>query len=217
MEMNRYGVRLAALALSLLVAQSLVAYEPHLSSNAVREAYFLGQGDAARLKEFLDPYVKHLPLPKTGLRVAEIEIQTPFKEVVLHARQQSVGYSAQQAEADYRSHKDVILVRVRLYLTPTYPEVTEVTTPSGAKGVKLVPPDFWRDVSIHVSQQKALVEKRISGTPVYSGGKGVSVLTGAEVEMEYDAAQVASAPLVVEVVPPNGQKITAEFDLAKLR
>jgi hypothetical protein len=215
--MTRYRVRWAALALSLLVAHTLVAYEPHLSSNAVREAYFLGQGDAGRLKEFLDPYVKQLPPPKTGLRVAEIEIQTPFKEVVLHARQRSVGYSAQQAEADYRSHKDVILVRVRLYLTPTYPEVTEGTTPSGAKGVKLVPPDFWRDVIIHVSQQKALVEKRISGTPLYSGGKGVSVLTGAKVEMEYDAAEVASAPLVVEVAPPNGQKITAEFDLAKLR
>jgi len=65
--------------------------------------------------------VKRPPLPKSGPHIAEVEFRTPYEQVVLRARQAPGSYSAQQAEEDYRAQPDLVLVRVRINLTPTYP------------------------------------------------------------------------------------------------
>jgi hypothetical protein len=37
------------------------------------------------------------------------------------------------------------------------------------------------------------------------------------VELSFDAAQILSAPMIVEVSSPDGQHIVANFDLDKLK
>ncbi len=209
------------LGMSLLLVQTALPYEHPLDGHAVREAYFLGQRRDEKTAKLLARYLKRPPLPKTGPHVAEIEIRTPYEQVVLRASQAAGSYSAQQAEQDYRAHPDRIVVRVRINLTPTYPAF--LADPSGGKGqVRERPEDFWRDFSIRLVQGERITPRNASGRPLHTGGLAgpnpvVGALEGAEVLLEFDASQIRSEPLRIEVLTPNGQTVEVEFDLKELR
>ncbi len=207
---------IAALLLALVVAQVAGAYDYPLDSTSIREAYFLGQRYDEKAAKFLAQYIQRPPLPKTGPHVAEIEIRTPFEQVVLRSRRHSLGYSAQRAEQDYAARPDRVLVRVQIRLTPSYGAL--LPAPPGSSGVQVRSPDFWSDFSFRVLQGSAITPKRIHGAPVYGPGFGPSsTLTGAEVLLEFNAAQFRSAPVRIEVITPDHQHVAAEFDLRDLR
>ena len=221
---GRTAVRGSAgfLASVCLISQALLAYDAPLESRSVREGYFLGQRNDEKLAKFLASYQKHLPLPEKGPYISEIELLTPYAQVVDVSRQRTAGYSAQQAEEDYKKRGDTILVHVRIELTPTYGEVgsSPPTKDSGAKrGVTLRPEDFWKDFQFRLSQGGETIEPlNIYGEPIFSLSRGGSGgLAGAQVWVEYDARDVGSSEAVAEVVAPDGLKIAAKFDLAKLR
>lgn len=208
---TRLGVRSSILLIGLLAPQFSAAYEHPLSSGSIWEAFLLG----ARSNEgpaFLARYAKQLPLPNSGAHVAAVEIDTPYEQVVLRALQRAVDYSPQQAEQDYRAQPDVIVVRVRINLTPTYSGYL-VDTSQERHGVQLRSVDFWRDFSIRLVQTKGVTPKKTAGRPLFSR----SGLSGAEVELEFDTAQVTSAPTRIEGLMPDGQIVDAEFNLEKLR
>jgi len=225
MAMNRKpGVRRNALALAALLfaAQALFAYELPLSAHSVREAYFLGQRNDQKTAEFFAPYKKPLPLPQSGPHVAEIALLTPYAQVVEISRAHSIGYSAQQAEKDYQGRGDTIRIHVLLNLTPTYSFAMARKSAQDAadrQGLELRPDDFWRDFQFQLHQKDStLMPLDVNGEPVYlhdAGGSGG--LAGAQVWLEYDAAEVASEMVEMEVVTPDGQHVTAKFDLEKLR
>jgi len=191
-----------ALLVVAQVAQSAAAYEYPLSSSAVREAYFLGSRKDEKTTEFLAQYVRRFPLPALGPHVAEIEVRTPLQQVVKRAKDALPGYSAFQAQKEYQANPDRIVVRVRVYLTPTY-------------GGYNRPKDFWRDFKISVAHHDAIEPKKVTGDPQYS--IGIGDLIGAEVLLEFDTGQIASELLRIEVRTPDGQVVTTEFDLRKLR
>jgi hypothetical protein len=203
------------LLIALFAPQFSSAYEHPVSFYSIWQAYFLGQKNIndEGLAAFLASYVKRLPLPQSGAHVTAIEIHTPYEQVVLRTLQSSVDYSPQQAEQDYRAQSDVILVRVRINLTPTYS--SRVDTSPVNHGVQLRPLDFWRDFSFRLIQEKEVVPNKISGRPLFAKGNGG--LSGAEVELQFDAAKVASTPVRIEVRMPEGNTVTVEFDLEKLR
>lgn len=207
-------IRVGALAVSLLAAQVAAAYERPLSPQSIREAYFLGSRKDEKTAEFLSKYVQRLPLPKSGPHVAEIEVRTPYHQVVTRARNAPPGYSSQQAEQGYRAHPNLIFVRVRINLTPTYPAHLTQTV-GGVRGTQPRTPEFWRDFSIRLIQEEPIAPKNVSGKPIYWGNGGR--LIGSEVELAFDAEHVASGPARVEVLTPDGQRVAAEFDLQKLR
>ena len=211
--------KIAISALALLLAPAFVgAYEQALSSTAIRDAYFLGQDNNHRTTEFLAQYVHQLPVPKAGPQIAEIEVVTPYSYVVKRARQAPLGYTAQQAEKDFLGRPAKFSVRVRINITPSYPAV--VPGNSGATtGIKLRPPNFWRDFEVHVLQQGREIHPRsVNGSPIYFAGRGyVSRLAGAQIRLEFDAAQIASASVRIAVVPPEGERVETEFDLTKLK
>jgi hypothetical protein len=94
------------LLLALTAIQS-AAYDHPLGSSAIREAYFMGGGSFA---EFLRTYTKNLPAPKTGPHVAQVEVRTPFTQVIVSSHEHSVGYSSMQAEQDYKKNPDTVQV-----------------------------------------------------------------------------------------------------------
>ena len=134
--------------------------------------------------------------------------------------QAPLGYTSLSAQQDYRGRRDTVFVRVEINLTPTYPAIL-----SSAGGVQLRSSEFWRDFSIRVNQparagqSKAIAPKRIRGRALYLFGESVpSQLRGAEVLLEFEADQISSESLRVEVFARDGQQVgSAEFDLAKLR
>jgi hypothetical protein len=216
MTMSR-KIAISALALSLAPA-FLGAYEQHLSSTAIRDAYFLGRDNDERSTKFLAQYVHRFPVPKTGPHIAEIEVVTPYAYVVERAREALVGYSAQQAEKDFLDRPAKFYLRVRIFLTPTYPALIPERS-GGTEGLKMRPPDFWRDFEVRLIQDGHKIPARsVNGSPIYFPGLGYGAeLVGAEIRLEYDTEQIASAPLRIAVLPPEGQRVETEFDLTKLK
>ena len=210
---------IAAVTLAgLLIAGPLAAYENPLRDYSVREAYFLGRRKDEKTAQFLAQYVKKFPVPKQGPHVAEVELRTPYEQVVLRARNAPDGYSSQQATQEYRKQGDRVIVRVLIYLTPTYPAHTPIG-PMQYDPVLVRPEDFWRDFDIRLFQEKEVSPRDVRGRPIYTYTEfGLPGLVGAEVALEFEADDlVSSEPARVEILTPDGQRISARFDLEKLR
>jgi hypothetical protein len=138
--------------------------------------------------------------------------------VVLRARNAPDGYSSQQASQEYRKQGDRVVVRVLIYLTPTYPAHTPLG-PVQVEPVLVRPEDFWRDFDIRLFQREEISPRDVRGRPIYGPPDfGLPGLVGAEVELDFAADDlVPSEPARVEIVTPDGQRISARFDLDKLR
>jgi hypothetical protein len=209
---------LGAVALSLLTLAS-AAFEYPVRDYSVREAYFLGRRKDEKTAQFLARYVQRFPLPKSGPHVAEVEFRTPFEQIVLRARNAPDGYSSQRAAQEYRAQAERVVVRVLIYLTPTYPAHTPIHILI-YEPIELRPEDFWREFDIRVNQKDdEVAPRRISGKPIYTTADvgGLPGLIGAEVELEFDAADFSPEPARVEILAPDGQRVRAVFDLEKLR
>lgn len=195
-------MRWKVLPLVLFAALSAAAYDYPLSSQAVREAYFQGQRRDDFTAKLLAQYVKRLPATNAAWQIAEMEVRTPYQQVVLRSRQSLLGYSAQQAWEEYRKRPPQIIVRVYLATAITQLVARE---------------DLWRKFQFRVEQEQEIRPTAVTGWPVYFFSEQGSRLMGAEVYLELDAGKVSSGPLRVEVKSPEGQVSRAEFDLSKLR
>jgi hypothetical protein len=195
-------MQLGVAVCSLLTPQVGFAYQHPLTEEEVRDAYFLGQ-DAERAAEFMGRYVQSLPVPDKGPDVAEIELQTPYAQVVAYSRVNTVGYSAQQALANYKQRGDYIMVRVKVLFTPTYS----------------ADEDFWRGVSVGLVQRTHFAARSVTGRPLYAVDHDgdSSWVIGANVYVVFSVAGVDSDDVQVEVIPPGGAAVHARFDLDDLQ
>ena len=193
-------MQLGAALFGLLVPQLGFGYDHPLTDEVVRDAYFLGQ-DLDRSNDFFARYTQALPVPDSGPQVVEIELLTPYAQVVQVSHEHPMGYSAQQAAADYKKRGDFIQVRVKVLFTPTY---------TGAD-------DFWRGVSVGLVQKKHMAATGVSAQLLYtSDPDGYSWVIGANVFVEFSVAGVESDSVDVAVVPPGGAGVRATFDLGRL-
>lgn len=212
------------LSTTLLIPLPLSAYDTDLSDTAVRNAYFLGQHRDQQTRTFFEPYIRHLPLPRSGPYVSEIRLLTPLAQVVEVSQNSSGIYSAQQAQLDYRARGDSILLEIHIEFTPTYNHIDaqrSSANAAGEKGITLRTDDFWRDFRFGIRQKQDWIEPRSThGEPQYaladsygtSGG-----LIGAWVWVEYDARNVPSDDTEVHALTPDGQDVSVKFDLDKLK
>ncbi len=201
--MRKHRHFLVAALAAALMACAAAALDHPLTNSAVREAYFLGQRRDSSTADFLAKYVKRLPATRTGWQIVEVEVRTPYAQLVRRSQQSLPGYSAQQAWEEYRKHPPDVMVRV--YLAAPLTEV--------------VREDAWRDFQFRAQQEKELRSNSIFGNPVYSfAGVGrSSTLIGAEVFLEFAAERISNSPLRIDVKAPDGRVISASFDLSRLK
>jgi hypothetical protein len=110
-----------------------------------------------------------------------------------------------------------IVIRVQFDLTPDYPANWLEKTPQG-NVARRREADFWRMFTIRVLQDRELKPKTLHGeVNNMHGARRFNSFEGAEVKLTFDAARVASAPLLIEIQTPDGQDVQTEFDLARLR
>lgn len=211
----------ALFAVLFLGPALLFAFQTELSSEAVRDAYFLGQRHDQKLANFLSSYEQHFALPKTGPYISSIQVFTPYAQIV-EASRENPDYSAQQAELDYRQRGDTIKISVRIEFTPTYTAFETVPAGPRSGGQTATRPrsqDFWKDFRFGLSQDDNWLEPlEVYGEPIYTrNDAGSGALSGALVWLVYDAKDVRSEPVLVEVVTPGDlQKVDAQFDLEQL-
>lgn len=196
------GVAVRLLALVVIVSLPANGYEQHLTSESVREAFFLGQRRDEVTARFLASYRRDFPLPKTGPHISRVQALTPYAQIVLGSEDGEIRGTVMDAEREYQTQPSFFLVRVRVFATPTY---------SSASQWK----EFWQRLSIRVVQGKLLkpgktnyISRRLPG----NRGPGAT-----DVELKFDAAQIESAPMLIEVSSPDGQHVEAKFDLGHLK
>jgi hypothetical protein len=133
-DRNHLRQRAGALlgAFFLLAASPLNAYQTPLDAKALHDAYVLGQRNDQSTGDFLAPYIKEMTEGRSDLRVAEIEILTPFAQVVDDSRKNTSGYTEQQAAQKYQQRGNTILFNVTLMLPAVYPQPANTPTNKNA-------------------------------------------------------------------------------------
>ena len=159
----------ALLALCLVQTQALGSFFLYpLQSEHVREAYFLARSmGSSKLDTFLNRYIRNFPVPFIGESVQSIEFRTPYDLVVQRTIEKQFNYSAQDAQQDFAAHRDLVVVRIVISVTPA---ATQVSSP--IKGVKVSgwptadddraaerSLDSWYGFHFKVAQEKAIVPK----------------------------------------------------------
>jgi hypothetical protein len=222
--MNPKRTRQAA---SLLVAALFVtapgfSFDLPLSSESIREAYFLGQRHDGSSVRMLENYKKHLPPPKSGPYISSIAFFTPFAQLVQFSDGYIGNYSAQQAQLDHRGQEELVKIIVEIQLTNSYGAfLTNATNTRSRSSPRLIPRphDFWKDFQVQVfNGDQTLAPSRSLGKLHSScGRRGPCTLTGATLEFEFPADVFASDSATIHVLPPEGETVSVAFDLSHLR
>jgi hypothetical protein len=193
-----------------------------LSEEAVRDAYFLGQHHDQTLNVFLAKYLKSLSMPKTGPDIASISFLTPFALLAQESSQRTMNYSAQQAEQDHRRQQEIVRIVIQIQLTETYRAL--IPTPTGSTSGSPIgfiqrSPDFWKDFDVQVlDKDRGLIPLSSTGDSVYScDSYGGCILSGATVQFEFRASAFKSDSPTIQVTPPEGDPVSVDFDLTRLR
>jgi hypothetical protein len=222
---SAHTVLAVVLALSVLLPGTAYSYDLALTPSALHDAWVLGQRNDQSTAEFLDPYSKQIAEHGPGVtpHLSEIDILTPFAQVVDESRQKLSGFTEQQANQAYHHRGDTVVVRVRLVLPSVYPNAergahSEPSNPGDTNNLR--PENFWQKFKFDAKQHgKVIATRSVHNLPVYSAAtkNSPSILDGQTVWLEYDAKNIANDEISIEVSTPDGQTNTTLFDLRKLR
>ena len=234
---------LSILLAALLVCTPTFAFQSPLSDESIREAYFLGQRNDQTMYAFFTQYLRSFDRPQTGPFVSEVEVYTPFVQLVELARVRNAGYSAQQATQDYRRGEDTVFVRVRIDFTPTYGTAQYLANLYQNSERPAAAPrraDFAQDFRITMVQGNRRVEPlnvecHLTNTPgsghfpfdpdgfaawMHTGnfGTGHSSVSGWLVWLQFDAQDISSSDdAQIDIAGPDNLHLNAKYDLGRLR
>lgn len=189
----------------LFFVQTAQAYEYPLSSTSVGSAYFLGERDNQQTVDFLAAYARRFAPPQTDRYIiSEIDVLTPYVQIVQRGSRQAPGDSEVRTEADLRVHPLEFLVKVSVYFNPAFSEADASTAPARGSG---------QSFSVQLAQKRRIAPLKTAEEPIYSRkGPGGIILT-----VQYDPAKISSAPMRITVHSPDGQSVKAKFDLRRLK
>ena len=197
------GIVLRVVALLLLAPLASNGYEQRLSPGAIRDAYNLGRKHDADTAAFLAQYFRRLATPLKGPYVESIEVLTPYAQLVNAAMLGMGNENIYDVQRKYAARPGTLVVRVRVYSAPA------TMLPSSND-------DIWKEFPVRVLQVIPLKFEKKSVNHVYpskeSGGSDY-----ADIELQFNAKNVASAPITIEVSTPGSQRVEEVFDLSKLK
>ena len=110
---------------------------------------------------------------------------------------------------------------MQIQLTETYGQSAAKANARSASTSALIPrpDDFWRDFQVQIfNGDQALSAAVYHGRPNYSCGEyGPCILVGATLTFEFPAEAFSADSASITVEPPEGESVTADFDLFRLR
>src|SRR5467141_4279303 len=212
----------ASFLVAICVTLPASAFDVPLSDEAVRDAYFLGQRHDGTFPAILGKYVRNLPLPKSGPYISSVTFLTPFIQLVEHSDAYIGNYSAQKALLDHRGQEEFVLIFVEIQLTDSYGRL--IPPPPNwlsrsAQALVPRPSDFWRDFQVQIYDGgKLLTPFDFHGRSTYNcGRRGPCTITGATLEFDFRAEAFTSDSAAIQVIPPEGDPVSVDFDLDHLR
>ncbi len=155
-----------------------------------------------------------------------LALDTPLSDQAVREAQYNdqriANYSAQQAELDHRDQEEFVIVLIQIQLTNSYPAT--MIDPAGRRigsSPLLIPRphDFWKDFQVQVFDSQKLLSPSASDGHANSrcGRGGSCVLIGATLKFEFPANAFASGTATIDVIPPEGDPVSVDFDLLRLR
>lgn len=219
----RHGFRVfASFLIALWLALPAFPFTSPLSDESIRDAYFLGQRHDGTFPSILGKYIKNLPPPKSGPYISSVTFLTPFIQLVEYSDGYIGNYSAQKALRDHRGQEEFVLIFVDIQLTDSYgrliPPPPNWLSRSPEAWVPR-PSDFWRDFQVQIYDAgKPLTPYDFHGHSTYScGRRGPCIMTGATLEFDFRAESFNSDSATIQVIPPEGDPVSVDFDLIHLR
>jgi hypothetical protein len=207
-----------------LLAQPLLAFQSPLSEESLREAYFAGQRHDGSFERLLESHSHHFAPPKTGPYISTIIFVTPFMIAAEMSNKQLGNYSAQQAAIDHRNAGDeTVRITVEIQLTDSYGPLISTGPVSSRSGQSAAlierSGDFWTDFEVQIySGEQPLQPSNVQGHANYRCSEnGGCSLIGATLQYAFPADAFLSDSASVAVTPPEGDPVTADFDLSRLR
>ena len=213
----------ASFLMALCVSLPAFPINTPLSDESIREAYFLGQRHDGTFPSVLSKYIKSLPPPKFGPYISSVTLLTPFIQLVEYSDGYIGNYSAQQAALDHRGQAESVRIVIEIRLTPTYGAYLAPEPNSRASSQPALVPrphDFWRDFHVAISDSnQPLTPSESHGKANYNCGRHgyPCYLAGATLEFDLPADAFTSNAVTIEVVPPEGDLVSVDFDLTRLR
>lgn len=197
--MIKIRFRFAAFLLSVIIALPVCAYDYPLSSNAIRDAYFLAVRRGGLSRDLLAGYSHTIADLKQGTCASEVRVETPFLQVADYASK-AVNYSSQDAVKDFYGKPMVF----RMYLNICY-------------AIKAPPPNSLR-VKLF-QDKKVLVPLSDKREPYAEPADEGSYLppNGEKIELEFEPAELNSSTLTIQIDTPDGQHTKIGFDLQTIR
>jgi hypothetical protein len=201
-----------AFAACVLIVPTALAFHKHLTSEQVREAYFMGR-DQSHRQAFFANYTHTPQMPKSGPYFQSIEFRTPYEQIALHARDAGEQYFPPDAEQNYLVNPiHEVIVRVLIFETYSF------YFPAADKDS---PDVLARLFKYRVSQDgRALPSDGLTAELDNSlvGGSGTPSFAGVDVRLHFDVSRFKSSdPVTVEITAPGGQTYSTAFDVAGLQ
>lgn len=197
---------------SMFFVNAMLAMTYPLSTEDVREAYFLGTNPERRL-DFFKKYVHFPAQPDRGADVHLIEFRTPYEQVVLKSQENWASYSAQQAQQDYAAHPNAVVVRVSICATPTFSFAAPQSDPHSGQAAPWTPKDSLRGFDFRVSQQSPIA---LQALIVERADLGCANFDGFAAFLYFRAEQFNAGNVRIAVTTPDGTTVQTEFDLDQL-
>ena len=202
---SRLEVSALFLSAILVLSPAASGFDNFLSDTAVREAYFVGQRRDERTIELLEKYRRRFPVPERGPHISMVELFTPYAEAVDLSRLQNQNYSAQKAEQEYRTRRNLVRVSVQVLFTPIYGPYQSHSLPApdalSAVASARWSADFSRDFSVRaVENGRTLtpLDFRVHNTFALDRSRQRN-LDRRPLFLTFDANEVSSDDVLVEV------------------
>jgi hypothetical protein len=149
-----------------------------------------------------------------------IQLFTPYAETIELSRLHNGNVSAQQAEQECRRRQDLVRIEVQILFTPTYDPIAVRASQSRRfpmrVGLRIFGRFFFTVRAVQNGQ--VLRPLNLQGQSTFDwSSHGNSVWTGARIVLEFDAEEISSDDVTVEVTSPDAPPVMADFDLALLR
>jgi hypothetical protein len=199
----------AMLLATVAIGPPVSAFDYPLSSEAIREAYFLGSGDPDKLALFMEKYTKRYPIPKSPSSgyVALIQFETPYLLVAEHVSQNVSSYHAPDAVQEFLGKPAICRIHVEVYWGyNAAPSVNGLNT------------HYPTDYTVRVKQNDKEIQLKSSWTQSLYSVSSSPVEIGIAFNNEYGADKIHSdSEATVEIRTPDGSTIVDTFDLGSLR
>jgi hypothetical protein len=205
--------RIFAFIVILGMALPALAFDYPLSSTSIRDAYFFGKRHTSVTTAPFKQYTHFLPAGQSAARVQAISLETPFVQVAERSGA-AFNYYAQDAAQEFTDQDLPFRVLVTVDLSGAYPQ----SKSSRPNFLGFPVPDFCRAFDVQLVQSKPIPEKSRRVYLLYSdGATGFNGITGAVLELDYDAEAIDSTDTTIKVATPDGQQVETTFDLTQLR